>query len=243
MPHMFINRPRLYKLTGDSKDLRRQFWWETLNAMLYKLGGLVFIMGSILFFPALDAYKNLGCWTFFFGSLLYLIVTVHDLAEVRYHWKTVGRHDQKAILEYIAAICYVLGTLLFTVGSVFFLSSGGLFIAGAWFFVLGSLLFVLGACINVLQIVHSRSLLTLQLMNLTAVAFVVGSVLFTVASVPFLWHFRSHLDQLVMNAFLAWQYLVGSVLFFMGGIFNYWRAYVFIRQEIAKQEERPARMK
>jgi len=242
MPHMFTNRPRLYKLTGDSKDLRRQFWWETLNAMLYKLGGLVFIMGSILFFPALDTYKNLGCWTFFLGSLLYLIVTIHDLAEVRYHWRTVDRHDQKATLEYIASISYVLGTLLFTVGSVFFLSSGGLFIAGAWFFVVGSLLFVLGACINVLQIVHSRSLLTLQLMNLTAVAFVVGSVLFTVASIPFLWHFKSHLDQLVLDAFLAWQYLVGSVLFFMGGIFNYWRAYVLIRQEIAKQEGKPADM-
>jgi hypothetical protein len=32
---------------------------------------------------------------------------------------------------------------------------------------------------------------------------------------------------------LAWQYLIGSVLFFMGGVFNYRRAYVVMRQAIA----------
>ncbi|HMB30895.1 MAG TPA: hypothetical protein VKN82_03640, partial [Desulfohalobiaceae bacterium] len=85
-------------------------------------------------------------------------------------------------------------------------------------------------------IIHSQNLLTLQLMNLTAVTFVVGSVLFTVASVPYLWHLKSTYDHRILDIFLAWQYLVGSVLFFMGGVFNYWRAYVVIRQEIDKQE-------
>ena len=32
--------------------------------------------------------------------------------------------------------------------------------------------------------------------------------------------------------YLAWQYLAGSVLFLAGGIFNYWRAYVFMRDAI-----------
>jgi hypothetical protein len=35
-----------------------------------------------------------------------------------------------------------------------------------------------------------------------------------------------------LYAFLAWQYLVGSVLFLAGGVFNYWRAYVFMRDAI-----------
>ena len=236
MPHMFTNRPRLYALTGSRHDLGKQFCWETINAVLYKIGGLVFILGSILFFPAMDAYRNIGCWTFFFGSLLYLIVTVHDLAEVHSNWRVRGKLDRKITLECIAAASYVLGTVLFTVGSLFFLSTVGLTTPGAWFFVIGSLLFVVGACINVLQIIHSRNMITLQLMNLTAVAFVVGSVLFTVASIPFLWHFQSTGDDRILNAFLAWQYLVGSLLFFLGGVFNYWRAYVLIRQEIAHQE-------
>jgi hypothetical protein len=230
---MFINRPRLHDLTRDRADLRAQFRWETINAVFYKIGGIVFIVGSILFFPRFEAYANIGAWTFFIGSLLYLVVTGHDLAEVRRYWRTSHHHDRDKILEYTAAVSYVWGTILFVVGSVFFLSYVGWFKAGAWCFVFGSLLFVLGACINVLQIVKSDSITTLQLMNLTAVAFVVGSVLFTVASVPYLWDVENTSDRTTLYAFLAWQYLIGSVLFFMGGVFNYWRAYVVMRQAIA----------
>lgn len=129
------------------------------------------------------------------------------------------------------------GTSLFILGSVFFLSYFGWFKAGAWCFVFGSLLFVLAACINVLQIIKSDSITTLQLMNLTAVSFVVGSVLFTVASVPYLWTVQTESDRAILHAFLAWQYLTGSVLFFMGSVFSYWRAYVFMREQIKRQNK------
>ena len=235
MPHLFVNRPRLHDLTKGRADLHAQFRWETINAVLYKIGGIVFIIGSILFFPRFEAYADIGAWTFFVGSLLYLVVTVHDLAEVRHHWRMSHHHARDEILEYTAAASYVWGTILFTVGSVFFLSAVGWYIAGAWCFVFGSLLFILGACINVLQIVQARELLTLQLMNLTAVTFVVGSVLFTVASVPYLWDVETQPIRTTLYAFLAWQYLIGSVLFFMGGVFNYWRAYVVMRETIRGQ--------
>ena len=83
MPHMFANRIRIHDLTRDRSDLRAQFRWETINAVFYKVGGLVFIIGSILFFPRFETYADIGAWTFFVGSLLYLVVTVHDLLEVR----------------------------------------------------------------------------------------------------------------------------------------------------------------
>ena len=102
-------------------------------------------------------------------------------------------------------------------GSIFFLSTVGWFQAAAWTFMGGSLLFVVGVCINVLQIVQSKSLITLQLMNLTAISFVVGSVLFTVASIPYLWAVKAPADRTTLYIFLAWQYLTGSLLFF------YWR--------------------
>jgi len=230
MPHMFSNRPRLHDLTADRSDLRAQFRWETINAVAYKLGGLVFIAGSILFFPAFEAYADIGAWTFFAGSLIYLVVTVHDLLEVRRHWRKASPPDRWQLLDHIAASSYVWGTILFTVGSVFFLSDVGWIDAGAWCFIIGSLLFVLGACINVLQIVRAESRVTLQLMNLTAVTFVVGSVLFAVASVPYLWPAVPDPTRRTLYAFLAWQYLFGSLLFFLGGVFNYWRAYVVVRQ-------------
>lgn len=236
MPHLFVNRPRLFDLTRGSQELRAHFFWETANAFLYKLGGLVFIAGSVLFFPRFEAYADLGAWTFFVGSLIYLFITGHDMAEALRYRKESGRSNLRDSLELTAASAYVSGTVLFTLGSVFFLSAVGWLITGAWCFVIGSLLFVLGACINVLQIVQARSKITLQLMNLTAVSFVVGSVLFTVASVPYLWPVETAGDRDILHGFLALQYLVGSVLFFLGGVFNYWRAYIVVSNEVAAAE-------
>ena len=205
MPHMFTNRVRLHSLTKDRQNLRLHFRWETIEAILYKTGGLIFIAGSIFFFPRFEKYHDAGAWIFFAGSLVYLVACVHDLLEVRHHWRTDDSHDFGEVLEYTASASYVSGTILFIAGSIFFLSSVGLSIAGAWCFIVGSLFFVLGASINVVQIVKSRSVITLQLMNFTAVSFVVGSVLFTVASIPYLWKLDTEFDRTILYAFLAWQ--------------------------------------
>ncbi len=233
MPHLFVNRPRLHNLTSGNPELRDEFRWETINAVVYKLGGVVFIVGSVLFFPGMSAYADLGAWVFIVGSLLYLLVTGHDMAEVIRHIRT--RTTAKTVwdeFEFWAAFSYVTGTVFFTIGSVFFLSTVGLFVAGAWCFVLGSLLFVVGATINVLQIVLAKDMITLQLLNLTAMTFVTGSVLFAVASIPYLFHLQDPTDREIVDTFLAWQYLAGSVLFLIGGVFNYWRAYIVMRRQI-----------
>jgi len=232
---LFVNRPRLHDLTRGSSELRAQFRWETINAVVYKVGGVVFVVGSVLFFPRFEAYADVGAWMFIFGSLLYLVVTVHDLAEAVRYRRTLARPTLASDADLIAAMAYVIGTILFTIGSIFFLSQVGWVTAGAWCFVSGSLLFVLGACINVLEIVRARSVATLQLMNLTAVSFVVGSVLFAVASVPYLWSVAPA-DRATLFGFLAWQYVIGSALFLLGGVFNYWRAYLVIKDEISAQE-------
>ncbi len=238
MPHLFVNRPRLHDLVSEDPTAQKEFRWETINAIVYKIGGVVFIAGSILFFPSMAAYADLGAWIFIFGSLLYLVVTGHDMLEVRHHARIrKGLPTVWDKLENWSATTYVLGTILFTVGSVFFLSSVGLFTAGAWCFVIGSLLFVMGATVNVLQIVQAEDMRTLQLMNLTALSFVTGSILFTVASIPYLWHVESPYDREMINTFLAWQYVAGSVLFLLGGIFNYWRALVVMRRQMAAMGE------
>jgi hypothetical protein len=234
MPHMFVNRPRLINLTENQPDVHKQFLWETINAVFYKIGGIIFIIGSILFFPRFEKYADIAAWMFFVGSLFYLIVTGHDLVESMRYWRINHDHGRDQILSFFAAASYLLGTILFTAGSVFFVSTVGWFDAGAWCFVFGSLLFVAGACINVFQITKARSALTLQLMNLTAVSFIVGSVLFVVASVPYLWGVKAEPVRTTLYAFLAWQYLFGSLLFLIGGVFNYWLAYVTIRDEINK---------
>lgn len=240
MPHLFVNRPRLLGLTRRAADVKGQFRWETFNAVLYKIGGVIFIGGSILFFPRFEAYEDLGAWLFFAGSLLYLVVCLHDMAEAIRYRRTAPETDHTGSLELVAAGTYLLGTILFTVGSIFFLSEVGWQIAGAWCFVIGSLLFVIGASVNVLLIVKAGTLATLQLMNLTAVSFLVGGVLFTVASVPYLWTVAP-VDRRLLYGFLAWQYLIGSMLFFVGGVVNYWRAHLIVRMQMnaAKPSSRP----
>lgn len=237
MPHLFTNRPRLYDLTRSQDAVKAQFRWETINAMLYKLGGLVFIAGSIFFFPKLDAYADIGAWTFFAGSLLYLVVTGHDMGEVLKFRASLEGRNNKSMLELFAATAYLAGTILFTLGSIFFLSWIDWIIPGAWTFIIGSILFVLGASVNVLQIVHAKNMISLQLMNLTAVSFVAGSVLFTVASIPYLWTFEAAYDQRILLGYLAAQYLAGSIGFFLGGVFNYWRAYLIVQGALKEQQK------
>ena len=155
------------------------------------------------------------------GSLFYLVVTGHDMVEVIFHARACASSTTLwDKLDFIAVGAYLTGTLLFLAGSILFLSTIGLIRAGAWCFVVGSLLFVLGATVNVLQIVQAKDLQTLQLMNLTALTFVTGSVLFSVASVPYLWSIDTPADKRVIDDFVAWQYLVGSMLFLVGGMLN-----------------------
>jgi hypothetical protein len=241
MPHLIANRPRLYDLTRAHPSARDQFRWETINAVTYKLGGVIFVIGSILFFPALERWSDLGAWLFVAGSVLYLIVNLHDVAEVIRH-----RHEMRAHrvrtglnmrvsefrLEETAVGTYLLGSLLFIAGSLFFLSEIDWVAGGAWCFILGSVLFTVGAAVNILQIVQQETMATMQLMNLTAVTYVIGSVLFAVASVPYLWHLDSAHDSRVLLSYLAAQFVLGSTLFLLGGLFNYSRAYLVIRRKL-----------
>lgn len=107
MPHMFTNHPRLHNLTRGRKDLKSQFLWEAINAELYKIGGVFFIVGSICFFPKFEAYADLGAWIFFVGSLIYLFVTFHDFLEVKHFWRTSNHHSLKKVsnIQLLRVIC------------------------------------------------------------------------------------------------------------------------------------------
>ena len=240
MPHFFSNRPRALGLFHKEKeaDAHHHFRWETINAVVYLFGGAVFVLGSIFCFPAFSDWQDLGSTAFLFGSVLYLLVTGHDFAEVM---KTcsAGKKGKnlRQRLDLSAAFAYLAGTILFTIGSAFFLSEIAWIEGGAWCFLVGSALFVAGAVINVLQIVFAANMKTLQLLNLTAISFVIGSVLFCVASVPYLWSLESRADRYILGTYLAWLFVIGSALFVLGGTFNYWRAWLVARRALEKEAE------
>jgi len=230
MPHLVTHRPRLSAVASRHLITPAHFAWETVNAIVYKIGGLIFVAGSVLFFPRFSAWEDLGAWLFFGGSLLFLVVTVHDFLEAARFWRHFHTENAAKQIEFVTATSYLLGTLMFTFGSLFFLSWWGWYESAAWLFVVGSGLFMVGAAGNLLQIIQARNTVCMQLLNLTAVSFLVGSTLFVVGSIPYLWHIASPIDRHTLFAYLAWEYLVGSALFFFGGLLNYARVYVADRE-------------
>lgn len=241
MPHLFVNRPRQHALLSRDPGGRSNLTWETVNTTVYLAGGVMFIWGSVLFFPGPESVSDRGAWVFFFASLMYVAVTGHDLLEVVRYRATLQRKltiwDR---YEAWAALGYLVGSVLFAAGSVFFLDAVEWYAAGSWTFIIGSLLFVLAAAINVLEVVQAPNMRTLQLMNLTAITFVTGSMLFVVASIPYLFTLQSAADQRTVDAFLAGQYVIGSVLFLLGGLFNYQRARTVTPREGGGQPPVPA---
>jgi hypothetical protein len=229
MPHLFTNRKRRFFLKSAAAHAHLHFQWESINAIIYCLGGLVFIAGSVLFLPHFDKISQWGAWAFIGGSILYLVVTLHDLMESIFYFKSHHQEDIPHVMEFLAGLIYVTGTVLFIVGSVLFLPSYELTTSASWCFIIGSMLFMIGACINVIQIVQAPTLLTLQLLNATALCFIVGSVLFLAASIPYLWPVANANDRLRLFTYMGWEYVIGSILFFAGGLINYYRAFKVVR--------------
>ena len=230
MPHLFVNRLRKYSLAGAPDDLRNQFKWEVINAVCYETGGIIFIAGSVLFLPKHEEYVDMGSWLFIWGSVLYLFVSGHDLYEV-FH------SPQPKFLDALAASSYITGGVVFIIGSYLFLPSVGAFTAGAYNFIFGSILFICGAVYNSIQIFDSPTRESALYANLTAVCYVIGSTLFLSGSVPYIWDFESETDSKIVYRYLGIQFILGSLLFFIGGTVNIWRAYLIFKDEFDKHEQ------
>ena len=225
MPHLVTHRPRLARPGSRRHTDNGHNAWATLNAYCYKLGGRLFVTGSVFFFPALADYIAVGDWLFFAGSIAYLLVTGHDLLEVHQYWRAYPTHSGADIIERLAAWAYVLGTLAFVIGSLCFLPALEWINAGAVCFIAGSVAFVVGGLVNVLQVVEAPSLLYMQLFNVTVASFLIGSALFAAASVPYLWRLDEAADTTVTR-FAAVLFVIASLLFFAGGVATYYRGLV-----------------
>lgn len=229
MPHLVTHRPRVANLASKDENAASHKAWETTNAACYLLGGAAFVAGSVCYFPALSELFAAGSWLYFAGSVLYLLVTGHDLFEVVKYWRTHDTDTFADRIEQITAVSYVGGCMLFTLGSLCFLPSVGATAVGVWCFIAGSALFILGGFINLLQVVEAPSLIYMQLFNLTVAQFIVGSALFIVASIPYLWQLGA--AQYAVETFDVAQFLLASVLFFTGAVAIYYRKLVRRRLE------------
>ncbi|MFE8072553.1 YrhK family protein [Marinobacteraceae bacterium S3BR75-40.1] len=225
MPHHVTNRRRQYPNT-EHPQTADSFFHEAANASVYVLGGVTFCVGSVFFLPQFKAWQWLGAWLFVIGSLLYLFVTIQDLIEVARYARQDQDPRSRNSLEMGNALLYSLGCVLFVVGSLAFVPAIKSEALGAWAFIIGSLVFMIGAAINVRLITRAGNLLMLQLFNGIAILFMLGSLLFVVASVPYLWDHLADRDKTLLYTYLASQFIIASVFFFIAGLMNFYRAYI-----------------
>jgi hypothetical protein len=219
MPHFVTNRPRQFAIFSAPEKLTEQFGWEAFNTLVYEVGGLMFVMGSVFFLPGLEEYISVGSWLFFAASILYIVVSAYDCVEMFYH------PSDTVFIDVGAAASYLIGAIVFLVGSVLFLPTVGKYNAGAMCFIGGSLLFATGAVLNAMQIFHAPSARAARYLLMTAVCYIIGSTMFVVASVPYLFTFESAKDEELIDRWLAQQYIVGSIFFLLGGLINGFRAH------------------
>lgn len=238
MPRLFTSRRRQFDILSKKPTRKSNATWELANGILYIIGGLTFIIGSIFFLPRYEHLSDIGAWIFFGGSIVYLIVTVQDLFESSTYLSS--RHPSTIWnwLELLVATVYVGGTVLFTIGSLLFVSFIDEIVAGGWCFTIGSLLFLVGAFINIVQIVQERSVVKLQLFNVTAITFALGSTLFLIASLPYLSEALNIDNNRVLFRYVGWEYIVGSILFLVGGVLYFYRLYQGKARHTAQQGEK-----
>ncbi|CAB9499188.1 expressed unknown protein [Seminavis robusta] len=236
MPHVFVNRPRLFSanvIPVSLDELRREYFWESVNAVFYILGGVLLTIGSILFLPQYEDVQYVGAWIFIVASILYLTVSGHDLIEINNHG---GMFNPNNLADLVAATSYSIGAINFILGSIFFLPHVEMYMGGAINFIMGSILFVVGAVVNSIQIFDSPTRLTAFYANLVAVFYVVGSTLYLSASVPYLFDLDTDKDNDLVFQFAAILYIFGSMLFTVAGCVNIYRARLILIIETEKRK-------
>ncbi|CAB9507592.1 expressed unknown protein [Seminavis robusta] len=240
MPHVFVNRYRFFSSSAipvTLEELRKKYFWESVNAIFYVLGGILLTIGSILFLPQYEDIQYVGAWIFIVASCLYLTVSGHDLIEINNHG---GLFNPNHLSDLVAATSYLIGAINFILGSVFFLPHVAMFKAGAINFIMGSVLFVVGAIVNSIQIFDSPTRLTAFYANLVAVFFVVGSTFYLSASVPYLFELDTTRDNVEVDKFAAILYIWGSLLFTFAGFLNIYRTRLILIIEVERHKEEKA---
>jgi len=201
---------------------------EQIKALTYILGSVTYVIGSVFYLPILEEKVNVGAILFIIGSMMFSIVSCHDLLECTATYNVddtssseCHKDRSKHIHAIVVTICNLCGSLLYTVGSILFLPSIYLATAGAWNFIIGSSLFLVGAFINPQQ--NAPSMVVAIYSNISSISFIIGSLLFLVASVPYLWDLDYTDDTRTLYTFVANEFIIGSGFFLVGGVMDWKR--------------------
>ena len=221
-------------------------------AFSYLLGGAIFLCGSIFYLPIFFDQDNgrLGTILFVIGSVLYLFLSSHDLwVSVRKSGTTGSSHNHASPAISIFShtirsggeLYYTIGSLFFVIGSLAFLPELSHYRLASWCFVWGSMLFVVGSTLDAIQQAISPSNKKKKRVVpelLRALSYLLGSTLFVVASIPYMFDYKSSDDRTLIYQFLSGQYIAGSLFFLVGGGIH---CYIGLQPDVADVDVTEAR--
>jgi magnesium-transporting ATPase (P-type) len=99
-------------------------WWEYINAFVYLVATIVLLVGCILLLPGRSSAK-LGLILVLVALALLVIVNLHDLiaqlAGFDFRLPLLSLDPQLALIEILAPLLQVLGSILFFIGTILLL--------------------------------------------------------------------------------------------------------------------------
>lgn len=216
------------------------------------LGGIIFIVGSLCFFPDEDiTIFKAGCELFIAGSILYALVSVYALAEATEKMGAFSLEACENSLYVIGSVVFLVGTVLFWPQNVdadaldamfsesfrmrthiaVYLNTLNPAFEGSILFIIGCLCFACAAFVNGLNIRHFNDISSQMLSAVTSM-YMCGSLLFVMGSMAFLPDFGCSSKMVALG---AWLYTIGSVFFTIGSGISFVRTY----REINRPEWQP----
>jgi hypothetical protein len=138
--HQKIEEEPIYNQENFTQNKpKKPFDWRTfLIVIFYCLGGFLFLLGSILFWPDFpNHFGSIGVWVFRFGSITYILGTFL----VFYSIENVS---WKLSFKLLSLFFYFCGSLIYILGGILSqMNFGVVSFSTAW--LIGSISFFLGA--------------------------------------------------------------------------------------------------
>jgi hypothetical protein len=209
--------------------------WSLFRVGSYLIGSLLFLSGSILFYPSYALLWNgngpyvasycfvIGCILFVIGTNADFIDTIRD-AQCFTFWMRVFRIYNR--------VSYVIAGVIFLLGSVYFIPEYYALYPtlGCWAFIYGSVLFCISGFVDLLFLAYTPneheeiSFTPRKLASwdaLAAIATLIGAFLFVLGSYYYLPKFIATEDIVASTAYavLACIYfIIGSVFFLINAL-------------------------
>jgi hypothetical protein len=171
-------------------------WWEYINAFVYLVATIVLLVGCILLLPGRISAK-LGLILVLVALALLVIVNLHDLiaqlAGFDFRLPSLSLDPQLALIEILAPLLQVLGSILFFIGTILLLEVGrgkydekeaeNLTNHAFRLIIGGSGLWMFGSILNVSQVYERVDMRVQFMQKMVSIPFLMSSTLFLVCGI------------------------------------------------------------